>query len=207
MIYTACSTPGMISSMLSIISSPTTGMKPLLSPDLLCKTVVGTGLAMTSPIVRASTSNGSADFKMGLQVKLLTTERTLSELVRSFKKTKILILYSGTIMPEPDAHNWQPDETRHTQLTKQWSEVPSGVPTNTSMSGTCAITRLSLLPAMWVGKQTNCLQPDWLQKSRESGPCRLAGETDSNTERIDCILSMHLGACRFFMHWTTLMHL
>ena len=33
------------------------------------------------------------------------------------------------------------------------------------------------------------------------------GGCDINTKRIACILCMHLGACRFFMHPTALMHL
>ena len=39
--YIACSAPGTVSSLLSIISSPAAGIKPLLVPDLLRKTVVG----------------------------------------------------------------------------------------------------------------------------------------------------------------------
>ena len=57
-----------------------------LSPDLLRKTVVGTYLPITSPIARSNETNGSADFKMVLHVKVLTALRTLSQLVLCFRK-------------------------------------------------------------------------------------------------------------------------
>ena len=51
---------------------------------------------MTSSIARSNTTNGSPDFKIVLHVKLLTALRTLSQLVRCFRKTVLLTLYSGT---------------------------------------------------------------------------------------------------------------
>ena len=66
---------------------------------------------MTSPIARSNASNGSADFKMVLQVKLLTAQLTLSQLVRRFRNTVLLILYSGT--------DWSTRRTR--QSDDQWS--------------------------------------------------------------------------------------
>ena len=47
---------------------------------------------MTSP----NASIRSADFKIVLHVKLLTTQLTLTQLVRCFRKTVLLTLYSGT---------------------------------------------------------------------------------------------------------------
>ena len=140
------------------------------SPDLLRKTVVGTRLTMTSVMVRSDASNGSADLKMVLHcIEVLTAQRILPQLVWCLRMRVLLALYSGT-----DCSTWS------IQLTKQWSEVPSGVPTNTSaMSGASVITRSSLLPAMWVGQQTNCSQRDRLQKSKASRPCRSVGKTDS----------------------------
>ena len=82
--------------MFSIISSLAAGIKPLLVSDLRHKTVVGTYLLMTSPIASSNATNGSAEFKLVLHVRLLTALQTLSLLVRCFKKTVLLTLYYCT---------------------------------------------------------------------------------------------------------------
>ena len=127
-------------------------------------------LPTTSPIARSNASNRPADFKMVFHVKLLTTLRTLFQLLRCFRKKVLLTLYSGTDC-----------STRSTQLTKKWSEVRSRVPTYTmTMSRASIIKRSSLLPAMWVEQLTNCSQPDIIQKSKASRLCRSVCDTGSN---------------------------
>ena len=115
---------------------------------------------MTSPIARSNVSNRSPDFKMVLHIKLLTALRTLSQLVRCFRKTVLLTLYSGTDC-----------STRSTQLIKEWSEVPTNE--HIYYNRVSVFTRMSLLPAMWMGQRTNCLQLDRLKKSRASRQCWL----------------------------------
>ena len=72
---------------------------------------------------------------------------------------------------------------------------------NTStMSGIYVITRSSLLPAMWVGQQTNCSQPDRFQKSRVSCPYRSVGETNSNHSVISICITNKKKDC-FIINW------
>ena len=135
-ICNAYSTPGTIRSLLSNISSPAAGIKLLLFSRSTTKN--GSRNKPTNDITNISVERiyWITDFKMVLHVKILIAQPTLSELVWCFRKTVLLTLYSGTDC-----------STRSTQLTKQWSEVPSGVPTNTSiMLGASVITRSSLLP-------------------------------------------------------------
>ena len=94
----ARSTPGTISSLFSIISSPAASIKPLLVSRSTTQYsgVVGIYLPMTSKIARSNATNLSADCKMVFHVKLLTALRTLSHLVRYFRKTVLLSLYPDT---------------------------------------------------------------------------------------------------------------
>ena len=92
---------------------------------------------------------------------------------------------------------------------KQWIEVPSGVPTNTStMSGTSDITRSSLLPAMWVGQRTN-YSPDRFQKPRSSRPSRSVGETHSillTNNKKECFIYGKRRKHTFFYHTAIMKH-
>ena len=105
--------------------------------------VVLTSLPMTSPAARSNASNGSANFKMLLHVKLLTAQRTLSQLVRirCFRKTVILILYSAQIA--------QPQHATDKTVIRnsQWS---TNEHIHCTVTGTSVITRSSLLLAMLV---------------------------------------------------------
>ena len=112
MVSIVWSTPGMIR-VFSIISYPAVGIEPFLVSRSTTQNRGRNLLQMTSPIAWSNATNGSADFKIVLHVKLLTALRTLSQLVRCFRKTVLPILYSGTDR-----------STRNTQLTKRWSEVP-----------------------------------------------------------------------------------
>ena len=144
-----------------------------LSPNLLHKTVVGTYLPMTSPITRSNATNESADFKMVLQVKLLTALRTLSRLVRCFRKKRQSFGHCTPAQTAQDeAPNWQSSDLK-CRVEYQRPHL---------LSGTSVITISSPLPAMWVGQRTNCSQPDRLQKSRTSRPYRSVGETDNHSE-------------------------
>ena len=97
-----CSTAGTISSLFSIIGSLAAGIKPLLVSDLVRKTVVGTYSRYKLPH-QSLAINGSADLKMVLQVKLLTSPQILSQLVQYFRNT--VLIYD--IVTNHTNHNWK----------------------------------------------------------------------------------------------------
>ena len=90
-ICTACSTLGMISSLLRIISCPAAGIKPL---HISRSTTKNSGTIKPSQIAWSNTSNGSADLKMVLHVLLLTAQRNIVPVGTMLQKDNTL--YSNT---------------------------------------------------------------------------------------------------------------
>ena len=147
---------------------------------------------MTSPIVRSNSFNGSADLRIVLQVKLLTAQRTLSQLVYTMLQkdstSDIVLRYRLLILK---------NETDKAVIRScQW------VPTNTStMSGTPVITRSSLLPAMWVGQRTNAqtgqitkiksITPVPISRRDRLQPLRVITNKDKYCFIINCLYSSH----------------
>ena len=92
------------------------------------------------------------------------------------------------------------DEQKKTQHTSLWQAKNDWGPTTSSTINHDPLPAVGEEPptnGQHTGTYTNRLQFEYYK-------CRAE---QYNTEKIPCILCMHLAECRFFMHLTALMHL
>ena len=166
MICTQYSTPGMISSLLSFITTLAAGIKLSLVPrSTTRKTVEGTSKWNDLTNSSVERFNGFSSLQNGATCKDhdCTADNVPIGTMLQKDSTSLIVLRYRLLNPKPKT-----DKTVIRSV--QWSSNE-----HILMSGAFVITRSSLLKAMWVGQRTNFSQPAILRKYRALYPCRSVG--------------------------------